>query len=161
MKHRRLKHLRVASPCPAAWSDMVGDDKVRFCNTCCLNVYNVSAMTADEAEELLSKASGRLCVRYYRRADGRVLTQDCPVGLARVRQKLAGKLSLAAAFALGVLLYPFKPHRAATPERAPIYYEPKPEPVVQGKVLMGAIAPAQHLGRIAPAIPTWEHEGPE
>ena len=40
---------------------------------------------------------GRLCVRFYTRADGTVLTQDCPVGLRAVRVKLARKLSYAAA----------------------------------------------------------------
>src|SRR6516162_8887116 len=37
--------LRVASPCPADWNAMQGDDRVRFCGQCEKNVYNLSAMT--------------------------------------------------------------------------------------------------------------------
>ena len=32
---------------------------------------------------MVQATQGRLCVRFYRRADGTVLTQDCPVGLRR------------------------------------------------------------------------------
>ncbi|MBV9469026.1 MAG: hypothetical protein JOZ57_07245, partial [Abitibacteriaceae bacterium] len=31
---------------------------------------------------------GNLCVRYYRRADGRIMTEECPVGLRRVQRPL-------------------------------------------------------------------------
>ncbi|MEA2552428.1 MAG: hypothetical protein QOJ65_604, partial [Fimbriimonadaceae bacterium] len=97
-KPRLLKHLRVASPCPVKWSEMRGDDRIRHCAICSLNVYNVSAMTESEAEDLLASASGRLCVQFYRRADGTVLTQDCPVGLAAMKRKLAANAAAAAAF---------------------------------------------------------------
>jgi hypothetical protein len=63
---------------------MQGDDKVRFCGECRLNVYNLSAMTRREAEEKVRQREGRLCVRFYQRADGTVLTQDCPRGLAAI-----------------------------------------------------------------------------
>lgn len=59
---------------------MVGDERVRFCAECNRNVYNLSAMTALEGEQLVAARTGRMCVRYYRRADGTVLTADCPVG---------------------------------------------------------------------------------
>jgi hypothetical protein len=38
-------------------------------------------MTSAEISELIRVREGRLCVRFYRRADGAMLTQDCPVGL--------------------------------------------------------------------------------
>ena len=75
-----LATLSVASPCPAPWDAMKGDQRVRFCESCQKNVYNLSAMTTAEAETLLGKVEGRLCVRFYRRTDGTVLTSDCPVG---------------------------------------------------------------------------------
>jgi hypothetical protein len=80
-----LHELQMASPCPASWDQMKGDDKVRFCGECRLNVYNLSAMGRREAEELVRQREGRLCVRFYRRADGTVLTQDCPGGLAALQ----------------------------------------------------------------------------
>ena len=84
-----LEHLQVASPCNAAWDDMTGDDRVRFCGQCKLKVYNLSEVTRPEAEALVGEAGGRLCVRLYRRADGTVLTRDCPVGLRAFRRRLA------------------------------------------------------------------------
>jgi len=58
----------------------VDGERVRHCGECKLNVYNLSEMTQTEAEGLIRKHEGRLCVRYYQRADGTVLTRNCPVG---------------------------------------------------------------------------------
>src|SRR5687767_8482312 len=75
---RELGVVRVARPCPANWSEMFGDERVRFCGLCGLNVYNLSSMTADDARSLLFEREGRLCVRFYARSDGTVMTKDCP-----------------------------------------------------------------------------------
>jgi TonB family protein len=83
-----LTKVKVAAPCPAEWRFMYGNDRVRFCNQCQLNVYNLSAMTKTEAEDLIRNAEGRLCVKFYRRADGTILTQNCPVGLRTIKEKL-------------------------------------------------------------------------
>lgn len=84
-----LEDVRIASPCNAGWDDMIGDDKARFCGQCRKNVYNLSAMTRAEAEALLEEREGSMCVRLYRRADGTVLTADCPDGLRNKRVRLA------------------------------------------------------------------------
>src|SRR5215472_1418422 len=84
-----LDNIRVASPCPASWEKMTGDDRVRHCDECKLNVYNLSAMPRTEAERLLAEREGRLCVRYHRRSDGTILTQDCPRGLRAAAQRLS------------------------------------------------------------------------
>lgn len=83
-----LEGVRVAAPCTADWEKMVGDERVRFCGQCSLNVYNLSGMTKREAERLVASAEGRLCVRYYRRTDGSILTRNCPVGLRAVKQRV-------------------------------------------------------------------------
>ena len=86
-----LKSIRVARPCPTRWTDMIGDDRVRFCSACSRSVYNFSALTNSEATQLISEKEGNLCGLLYRRLDGTVLTSDCPVGkrrfLARVRRR--------------------------------------------------------------------------
>ena len=82
-----LNNINIASPCSSDWDEMYGDDRKRFCGECKLNVYNLSGMTRDEAEALITNAEGRLCVRLYRREDGSVITQDCPVGWAKVKQR--------------------------------------------------------------------------
>ena len=90
-----LSRMRVASPCPASWEAMEGDDRIRFCRLCDLHVYNVSELTRGEAESLVARTEGRLCARLYRRADGTVLTKDCPTGLRAARRR-AGRAAGAA-----------------------------------------------------------------
>jgi hypothetical protein len=84
-----LDHIQVAKPCPASWEEMNGNDSIRFCGLCQLNVYNLSNLTKTEAEKLITQTEGRLCVKFYQRADGTVLTQDCPVGLRAVRKQVS------------------------------------------------------------------------
>lgn len=105
-----LDRLRIAEPCPMRWEDMAGDERRRFCGACKLHVYDVAAMSRTEAEALLSasrgtQGGGRLCLRLTRRADGRVVTEDCgPV--RRTLRRRARRLRLAAS-ALLAMLFPF------------------------------------------------------
>lgn len=91
--------LRVATPCARDWEKMTGDARARFCADCRLTVYNLSALTTDEARELIREKEGRLCVRFFHRADGTVITRDCPVGIARSRRLIAGGSALVASLA--------------------------------------------------------------
>lgn len=84
-----LDRMRIASPCHVGWENMTGDDKMRFCNQCNLHVYNISEMTSEQTMSLIAKAEGRVCARLYRRADGTVLTRDCPVGLRALRKRVS------------------------------------------------------------------------
>jgi hypothetical protein len=79
--------LAVASPCHASWDDMTGDELTRFCGDCQKNVYNISGMSRDEAVVLVQEKEGDICIRFYQRADGTVLTADCEVGLAAVGRR--------------------------------------------------------------------------
>jgi hypothetical protein len=108
-----LDHLKIAAPCPADWDQMFSfeDERVRFCSQCNLNVYNLSNMSRQEAEDLITKTEGRLCVRFYRRADGSVLTQNCPVGLKALKRRVAWVaqviLGMVLSFVSGLGLYIF------------------------------------------------------
>ncbi|MCA9279781.1 MAG: hypothetical protein H6815_09365 [Phycisphaeraceae bacterium] len=104
MQLPQLEDIRIASPCPMNWDEMVGDDRTRFCEMCKLHVHNISGMTRDEATQLIRNAEGdRLCIRMYKRADGTVITQDCPVGLRAIRQKMVrGVVRVAALLLFGV-----------------------------------------------------------
>src|SRR5919197_4707429 len=84
-----LDGVRVAAPCPADWEKMAGDERMRYCGQCNLHVYNLSGMTRKEAEALITNTEGRLCVRFYRRADGTILTRNCPVGLRALKRRVA------------------------------------------------------------------------
>jgi Carboxypeptidase regulatory-like domain len=72
--------VRIASPCSANWNQMAGDDRVRYCPECRRNVYNFSSMTEAEVKRLVAQSEGRLCGRFYQRADGTMLAKNCPVG---------------------------------------------------------------------------------
>ena len=99
-----LSQVRVASPCGEDWELMTGDERVRHCGRCDKDVYNLSGMPADAAEALLREAGEPLCVRFYRRADGTLLSGDCSVG-ARKRRRRKGVVAaiLAGAAAVGAI----------------------------------------------------------
>jgi hypothetical protein len=87
---------------------MAGDERVRHCTLCSLNVYNFAEMTGDEVRALLLRTEGRVCARLYRRADGTVITRDCPTGIramrlraSRVAAALIAALCSLPAFAFG------------------------------------------------------------
>jgi hypothetical protein len=93
-----LDDVQIAAPCPVKWESMTGDERVRHCAQCRLNVFNIAGMPRAEAIALVTKAQGRTCVRLFRRKDGTVLTADCPVGVRKLRRKVA--MGLTGALAL-------------------------------------------------------------
>lgn len=142
MNHE-LDRIAIASPCTADWNAMKGDDRKRFCSQCKLHVHDLSAMSRDEASTLLAAAAkGRVCVRFFRRADGRVLTQDCPVGL-RARLRWAWARTCAATLALWAFATGCAPKADATPQ-----------PVKMGEAVMPTPKPprAEMGDMVAPPI---------
>jgi TonB family protein len=105
MNNPPLEKIKVAAPCKAEWAWMYGDDRVRFCGQCNQNVYNLSAMTREQAETLILRTEGRLCVRFYRRADGTILTGNCSVGLRAIRDKFRSTRTHIIAAILTLLAY--------------------------------------------------------
>jgi hypothetical protein len=87
---------RIASPCSASWDEMSGDDRVRHCPQCRLDVYNFSEMTEPEIRQLVKARTGRLCARFYQRADGTMLTRNCPVSTPPSRPSLPAVVALSA-----------------------------------------------------------------
>lgn len=154
-----LKNLKVASPCSADWNNMVGNDWVRFCGQCSLNVYNLSGMSRSEAERLIIEREGKLCVRFYVRADGTVLTADCPVGWEAYKQRMRKIATAAASFiftfiaGLGIYDYFFKPSPAKGGSEVlmgTIAVAPASQPPVVSDVLMGKVVAQPVMGTPAP-----------
>src|SRR5215813_11366251 len=140
-----LDHIKIAAPCSADWDQMFSfeDKRVRFCSQCNLNVYNLSDMSRQDAEALINKTEGRLCVRFYRRADGSILTQNCPVGLKAIKRRVAWVaqvvLGMVLSFVSGLGLYIFHLGRKPYPLlNIPSIYK-KPSPII------GAIRPVRYL----------------
>jgi hypothetical protein len=81
-----LQNIVIAAPCSAEWNNMPGDEKVRVCAQCSKNVHNLSSMTEAEAASLLEEAGAVMpCLRFFRRQDGTIMFENCPVGLRKVR----------------------------------------------------------------------------
>jgi hypothetical protein len=128
-----LRDLKVAAPCQAEWAKMTGDERARFCGLCRKNVYNLSEMTASEAAALIREKEGSLCARFFRRADGTVLTSDCPVGRRGRRRRNAAALVVLCSAALGLVhfLWP----------RPPSPVQRIVEWLTPGRASMGVICP--------------------
>ncbi len=104
MPRRALDVIQIDDPCPERFDRMMGAGPVRFCGLCRENVYDLSEMTREEAEALVFEGEGRVCVQFYQRADGTVVTKDCaPVRFAAARR--AARWSLAMAGAMVAALF--------------------------------------------------------
>lgn len=159
-----LDNIKIASPCSQDWDAMIGNERKRYCGECKLNVYNLSGMSQTEAENLITNAEGRLCVRFFRRADGTVLTQDCPVGWRAVKVRMT---KMATAFAslifgliggLGLNSYTKSSGGATVGEMIPQNINSNVN-VEKPEVLMGAV-PANYatMGNITVAPPKNDDE---
>jgi len=93
-----LNRIEVASPCHESWDEMTGDQRERHCDRCEQTVYDLSGMTRDAAQSLVAKTQNgeQVCVRFRRRADGTVLTADCPTQVRKTRSRWTQARSVAA-----------------------------------------------------------------
>ena len=74
-KETILDRILIPSPCPAEWDSMTGNRRQRFCQECNKTVYNLSAMTREEAEALVARFAGRLCARVERDTSGVTISE--------------------------------------------------------------------------------------
>ena len=143
-----LADVRVASPCHASWDSMKGDEQARFCGLCRKNVYNVSEMTRQETESLLREKEGKLCVRYYQRADGTILTKNCPIGAAVVRRVLLTRAVSASALLVTVIALFGKNIAGAIASHT----TGEPEFHVEAMVGKVAVEPKETIGDVAEIV---------
>ena len=156
-----LENMSVASPCHVPWDEMKGDDRSRYCGQCRKNVFNIAAMTRDEATRLIAVREGSLCVRFYRRQDGTVLTSDCPVGIRLVRQRIARAAAAIAAVFVALVTGTLFGSRAPGGSKCSIggpastfsgWMNRGHDHVLTGELVMGAMMPMPQP--IAPIIDT-------
>ena len=164
---RMLNDLQIASPCSVPWSTMgeTSSEAVRFCGQCSKNVYDISKLTTDEAALLLQQgaAAGSLpCMQLYRRFDGTIITDDCPVGLRRIRDVWRRVKSVAAAavafFLVGLPMAAQNRDGQATKGKvaAPTQVRPSEPSVLRGEPMVTGGKPMMpnHVGGIvAPNVP--------
>ncbi len=112
-----LSSLQIAAPCNVSWDSMTGGDRIRHCEQCTKNVYNISDMTKHEANEFLQATAFKACVTFYQRSDGTILVDNCPVGLRKIRaqyRKIAAAAGTIISLASGVLIGVFAGDQVAT-----------------------------------------------
>lgn len=159
-----LQKLEIPIPCTESWEAMQGDEQVRHCGLCRKNVYNLSSMPREEAAALLAgNTDGSLCVRFYRRSDGTVMTSDCGTSvrvklhdamrsLPRMAAGAAGMAGAALVAASVAHAAPAKPARSGhAPQavQAAAPKEPPPEMVVMG----APPPPSQAVMVVKPSLP--------
>lgn len=81
--------INIPAPCDADWDSMIGNDRVRFCDHCSLNVTDLSAMTPRKAMDFVARSQGRVCVRFIQKPNGRVLTRTMPERLYRIQRRVS------------------------------------------------------------------------
>lgn len=96
----------------------VSDERARFCAQCQKHVYNLSDLTTQQAVALIQSKGGKLCARFYRRADGTILTADCPVGASRAWARLKNLGAAAAAVLIAGISLPLLGGTGAEAEKA-------------------------------------------
>lgn len=140
------------------WEDLAGDDRIRYCGRCRLNVYNLAEMRDDEVERIVRTTKGRICGRLYLRGDRTATLRSCPegdAGLLRRRFKIA-------ALAIGVVLVAILGRSMNGPDlrRYPgwlrtliSWIDPSADRGGGGATVVGAIAPPKGPGPL-PAPPT-------
>lgn len=138
MTSNLLAKVKIASPCNQNWDSMEGDSRTRFCTVCSKSVYNISDMPEQEASEFLSNQSQSICIRLFRRKDGTIITDDCPEGLRRLRNKY--RLFKRMVGGITASLLSSMPAWAQTDGFVP---SDKIPPVVTGTVDMGGLAPPE------------------
>ncbi|MBX9688542.1 MAG: hypothetical protein K2X27_17670 [Candidatus Obscuribacterales bacterium] len=100
-----LDRVLVAAPCPVSWDSMEGDERVRFCSGCSCNVYNISDMSKTEAESFLEKNGVSQCLRFFRRSDGTIMTDNCPRGLRAMRDRCRSSMKTVAGLVTALLAF--------------------------------------------------------
>jgi len=126
--------LTIRTPCPKRWEELSGDGRRRFCSECSLHVHNAAALTRREAEALVARDEGRVCMRIEYDAHGAPVHKEPRA--ARVVRWLAGTgAALLAAC-----------HGASEPV-------PPTQPAEPPSRLGEAVAPAVEMGGVAAPEP--------
>ena len=133
-----LDSMTIPSPCDADWDSMIGNDQMRFCEHCNLDVHNISSMTRTQAQRLVSRSNGRLCVRYHSDSTGQPLTLPLIQKLHRINRRVSRIAAGAFTASLSIT--------SAVAQNSSSRYIPRPPEAVQinpqlltGSVLAGTV----------------------
>ncbi len=82
---------------------MIGNETVRYCPECKLDVYNLSNLSDRQVNKIVSGRQQRLCARVIRRQDGTVVTHTPRLGFSILLRRISkvASVALAASISLG------------------------------------------------------------
>ena len=169
----RLKQIAVPNHCRVDWESMSGSGPARECGVCRTKVFDLSAMTEAEAEDLLS-TSEDLCVRFFYRPDGTIVSSRCETekrtAPSRVAAGLAASLAYGTAFSAITVALDHQPIVASSQPDVLVacgmikltlpssHHRPNPEPLIQS---MQSMAVADVRPSLASATVRQETGDPE
>ena len=100
-----LDTISVKSPCNESWDEMSGNDEIRFCSHCAQSVHNLSTLNRAEIEKLIERSNGRLCVRYVKTSQGKLIAA-LPENKSQIkRQRAIAARILASSLAFSTVAY--------------------------------------------------------
>jgi hypothetical protein len=145
-----LSQITIPTPCPMDWNLMRGDDRVRLCDSCSKDVYNLSAMTANEVVDLVHRYGGEsFCGRFFKRPDGTLVTAECPQlepsrPTRRLQFHLGTIMKLVAMVAVALGFIRMLPETEPPPTQPPTTPEPPGTPSASShgnEIFVGKVAP--------------------
>ena len=137
--------LGIKTPCPKTWDQLTGGESKRFCSECSLHVHNAAQLTRHEAQELVSKANQRVCMRMQLDPQGEPIFRDSKPAMVLPRIPFAARATRwALATAAGLLA---ACHRSESPNTR-VGSAPNMG-TTQTSTIMGKVAPTERLGDVA------------
>jgi hypothetical protein len=85
---------------------MVGNERVRYCPECKLDVYDFSSMSDEDVRQVVSGGQQRLCARVRQRPDGTVMPRNSSLRFSIVMRRISrvSRIALTAAISVGPAL---------------------------------------------------------
>lgn len=138
-----LNQINIATPCPASWENMTGDELSRHCSQCDKKVFHLSNMTATEAASVVEEHGGNFCARIRVTTTGELITR--PARKAKLFRTLLRK-TVAAAAALPLAFFAAGCSRESLPEQMQGWLEPEQEYEVTG--IVAPVPPEELQGEV-------------
>lgn len=116
-----IENYKIATPCSSMWEGTDPKERYRYCEKCHLQVYDFTGMELPDAEALIFKRESRKNAPLFKRADGKFLTADCPVGVGNKRNLILSIVggTLLVICVLAFLMMMPHPKPAVTTEQSP------------------------------------------
>jgi hypothetical protein len=158
-----IENYKIATPCNSVWDSTDQKDRCSYCPKCQMQVYDFTGLELPEAEELIFKREDRKNAALFKRADGKFLTADCPVGVKAKHDRMMAIVggSILAISLLALLLMLPKPVPQAGTQIPEATSQPVGNTLVQ-KQASGAAATAGRPSAQAPlqrSVPTRNADG--